>query len=338
MKVSYAKEHREQAHQGETVTDDESFLAAIKAAPDDDTARLVYADYCDERDRPDDAADQRLAVALRAVRVDPYDDGPRLVYAEIAARYGRTDRAELVRLQIEIASIKPIGVITRPIFSGAYGDSPVDEQVTGHKWTRRYHELQGREAELLGRYGSGWAADVARALGCETWGNAGVTGPAAVPNVYWEWRRGFIDRVDLPLTLFAGRRCRECAGGYVPTDRDDNTCETCVGMGVLPGRAEALFRTAPVTWINLTGCAPIGIACDAGMVSNWMGGVPEPESPHQVGPDLHRLLDLPVAIVGGQMAAKYAPTDDDARKAIDAAALRWGRELAGLPPLTTKGT
>jgi uncharacterized protein (TIGR02996 family) len=34
------------------VTDDQAFLAAIRASPEDDTIRLVYADWLDERGRP----------------------------------------------------------------------------------------------------------------------------------------------------------------------------------------------------------------------------------------------------------------------------------------------
>lgn len=38
------------------MTDRDAFEAAVRAAPDDDTARLVYADFLDERDDPTDSA------------------------------------------------------------------------------------------------------------------------------------------------------------------------------------------------------------------------------------------------------------------------------------------
>jgi uncharacterized protein (TIGR02996 family) len=51
------------------VSDEQAFLNAIRANPDDDTARLVYADWLDERD---DARGQfvRLHLALRSVAPD----------------------------------------------------------------------------------------------------------------------------------------------------------------------------------------------------------------------------------------------------------------------------
>jgi len=47
------------------VTDEESFLAAIKAAPADDAPRLVYADWLDEQGRQDYAAFIRIEERLR---------------------------------------------------------------------------------------------------------------------------------------------------------------------------------------------------------------------------------------------------------------------------------
>ena len=45
--------------------DDEPFLRAISAAPDDDAPRLVYADWLDEHGQPDRAEFVRLQVRLR---------------------------------------------------------------------------------------------------------------------------------------------------------------------------------------------------------------------------------------------------------------------------------
>ena len=42
---------------------DAALLAAIVADPDDDTPRLVFADWLDENDRPDEAAFLRVQCA-----------------------------------------------------------------------------------------------------------------------------------------------------------------------------------------------------------------------------------------------------------------------------------
>jgi uncharacterized protein (TIGR02996 family) len=63
------------------VTDDEAFLAAIRADPDDDTARLVYADWLDERG---DVRGEWLRVQCELARMPQSD--PR--HAPLLAREG----------------------------------------------------------------------------------------------------------------------------------------------------------------------------------------------------------------------------------------------------------
>lgn len=74
-----------------------AMLDAIAASPNEDTPRLVLADYYDEHARPDQACEQRLAVCLRAVKATPADDEPRLAYAKVCDDYGRHERAEFIR-------------------------------------------------------------------------------------------------------------------------------------------------------------------------------------------------------------------------------------------------
>jgi uncharacterized protein (TIGR02996 family) len=49
------------------LADEDAFLAAIRANPADDTARLVYADWLDERGGPEQAEYLRLLSELRRV-------------------------------------------------------------------------------------------------------------------------------------------------------------------------------------------------------------------------------------------------------------------------------
>ncbi len=77
---------------------DQPFLDAISATKDD-TARLAYADFLDERNRPAEACHQRLWVILRRVIAERDSDEPREEYARTCEQYGRHERAELIRLQ-----------------------------------------------------------------------------------------------------------------------------------------------------------------------------------------------------------------------------------------------
>ena len=85
------------------MTDEAAFRERIATAPDDDTVRLVFADWLDDRDRPDDAFDQRAVVAARPVIADPDDDAPRLAFADFAEQQGRGAWAGLIRAQITLA-------------------------------------------------------------------------------------------------------------------------------------------------------------------------------------------------------------------------------------------
>lgn len=51
------------------MTDEAALLAAIRARPDDDTPRLVYADWCDDNDRPERA--EFIRVQCRLAVSDP---------------------------------------------------------------------------------------------------------------------------------------------------------------------------------------------------------------------------------------------------------------------------
>lgn len=141
-------------------TTQEAMLAAIAADPADDTARLAYADWCDEFDRPQEACEQRLAACLRRVVAEPDDDAPRLEYADVCARYGRAERAEFIRVQCERDRI------------------PSSRQGNTRAQRRRRAKLWEREREL-------WDAPGA------------VPIPDGVGSVQTLWRRGFIEAVEV---------------------------------------------------------------------------------------------------------------------------------------------
>src|SRR4051812_28805653 len=72
---------------------EESFRARIRANPLDATARLVYADWLDERGDPVDAARQRACA-------DPAGDERRLALAAAYETGGDAERAAFVRTQV----------------------------------------------------------------------------------------------------------------------------------------------------------------------------------------------------------------------------------------------
>src|SRR5262245_17786546 len=93
---------------------------------------------------------------LQAIIDDPDDDTPRLIFADWLDEHGDPERAEFIRLQCEIEHLLP-GDSRRPV-------------------------LEDRIDDLLAEHEMDWLGP-ADALGT------------------WEWRRGFVEEVDLDDSL-----------------------------------------------------------------------------------------------------------------------------------------
>lgn len=127
---------------------------------------------------------------LDAILADPADDTPRLIYADwLEIERGEAERAEFIRVQCAIDRLNA------ELMSGEDCSSP---HCPGCNERR---VLRGRERDLLGAHGADWAASLARSLGLERWGNAGVTcGPGdARAGTTWTFRRGFLAEVRCGL-------------------------------------------------------------------------------------------------------------------------------------------
>lgn len=75
------------------MSEDEAFVARLRANPDDETARLVYADFLDERDDPRGAY---LRAEAAWVALQPQDEQYRPLYRELSRRAAALDPAWLV--------------------------------------------------------------------------------------------------------------------------------------------------------------------------------------------------------------------------------------------------
>jgi uncharacterized protein (TIGR02996 family) len=75
------------------VSEDEAFVARLSARPDDETARLVYADWLDERDDPRGAY---LRAEAAWIALQPQDEQYRPLYRELSRRAAALDPAWLV--------------------------------------------------------------------------------------------------------------------------------------------------------------------------------------------------------------------------------------------------
>lgn len=153
---------------------------------------------------------------LRAILESPDDDTPRLVMADWLDERGDGGRAEFIRLQCRIAAIEAVcscGRCVRRRGGGQHTNGPcgVDQErdeLPGGRSKQAF--LRRREKELLAPYAEAWAV---AGLDGERWGAAadakGVSlhhwedlqhGPIASVDV--AFRRGFVDSITLSLADF----------------------------------------------------------------------------------------------------------------------------------------
>lgn len=145
---------------------------------------------------------------FEAVLDAPAEDAPRLVYANCLDEDGDFDRAEFIRVQCKLA--KP-----------AKG---------------RLVALRRREQELWQKHGADWCPDVYDRLHIATYSDCVATIGATT----LVFRRGFVDRITLPLIAWVGGVCTVCLG------EQQLRCAVCGGVGELPALGPRLVRACPL--------------------------------------------------------------------------------------------
>lgn len=188
----------------------------------------------DDRDKTALAAD-----FLAAIRAEPEDDAPRLIFADWLDENGEPERAEFVRLQIELANIRCDSCKGKGSYSlhtaGGYGmrDIPCDE-CTSKSLRRRERELLTNSLGLWFLRGSGsltWAT----ALTQEEFDR-----PREAYNPCQLVERGFVSALNADFDTLYGGECERCEEyrqrrRYDPTiGNPGHKCKECHGPGILP--------------------------------------------------------------------------------------------------------
>lgn len=179
--------------------------------------------------------DHPTAQALLAtILTEPENDAARLVYADWLDEYGETSRAEYIRLAV------------------AWGDRLCDADCD-----ECHRMLELLEANVA------WAESMARIfkpgriVSHTDYGYGGMSG------VTWQWSRGFIGSVRLPVRLWTGGECQRCGG----TGEDETgPCCSCggsykpvrPGTGRTSGHGPAIVAAHPVTAVDFTHVAILG--------------------------------------------------------------------------------
>jgi uncharacterized protein (TIGR02996 family) len=298
-----------------TATDEPAMLAVICAEPEEDTPRLMYADWLDEHAESvpcpvSSQLDPGWAAHLKCC--DHTGSVPD----------GRAARAEFIRVQCELARWRCPWCEGRGTLLGSAGDRGNPACDCG------VLALRTRERELFERHRIAWFHSPGVYAVLHLRQTAGTHGIGCVVS------RGFVSHLTVPRLDTLLTTCQMCqGGGYVPTDRDDNTCEVCGGSGLVPTpAARELFGgpdCQPVTGVRVSDREPLWDGTVG--LHGWFRD--------DTGTNPSDLPDLPAALWDALLLPghiyyrnwKGADTAADAHLALSAAVITFLRRAVKLP-------
>lgn len=292
---------------------------------------------------------------FRAILRDPEDDTVRLAYADVLSELGQSARAEFIRVQVELAKT--------PMFEDQYescracgGDGMSDPppyhrtcracRGTGkkdHEAYERVKELLNRESALWQSYASEWFSANARVLPNSAAALVDVTGTVDVGSLVGNLkgdvlcvRRGFADEVRSESWKLFSNMCGACSED--PTRTACTYCgnETGDATGLTNGYAARLFDAHPISRVRLTDKEPGDVS------GNWCWERRRPyiyDNEDEVHIEVHILVHRlwnAARETQKHVTAKSGPvwlyydSEDDAKAALSAGAVKLGRELVGL--------
>jgi uncharacterized protein (TIGR02996 family) len=254
---------------------------------------------------------------LRGILEHPECDIRRLAYADWLEEHGQAERAEFCRVQCELAGM--------PAYEHLVIDHGLADGVSDE--CKRAFALRERERELMTHENVGaWLGDLpglntmtrTRDMGTGEEHHGGWNSDGGV----WieaDFRRGFVESARLPLATLLGEPCGRCDGlGECSVEDFDGRichrgeCPACSGTGRVGGCAAELFRSQPVTRVEVSDAV---IYPSGGNMTYYVGGL------GQFPREYWRSLD-------------NLPSRRAAMSALSAAVVAHCRTLAGLPPLT----
>lgn len=288
--------------------------------------------------RPVSTGDQ----LLRAILEQPADDAPRLLYADWLDIDGPPecrdpDRAEFVRVQIELAKWEMVPGESF-VVAGKYEFCPGGVNLAA---------LRRRERELLKDHHP--KGQIPNLSNYSRW--AGDWRWLAENGAKWEYRRGFVAHVALPLAAFLSP-CGECKGnGHINGQLLLPACPQCRGTGRLPGLAGRLAGLVPLERVTLTDREPLQmdhLGEDHGLSNPYylfQHFTPQPEPPHRLPLELVEVMYAETPAVrrqryehgSGQTVNCYFQTTALALAALSRAAVSLTRRLCGLPAVGAAG-
>lgn len=276
---------------------------------------------------------------LEQIRDSPEDDTVRLVYADWLQEYGdRPQNAELIRTQIELAKLGPEPDSTCCATSQSPRHW-CSFRRWWEKNGETARPLQEAEERLAVEWLERWFSDigVSKHLTQRPWVSDWADGPHPHPVTFdttrsrqeIRFRRGLPAEAKVPYRWLFGGTCLRCIDHAWWDD-----CPDCSGKGALDGVIADLF-TYPIEWIELSEHAPY-VTGDASGHHWYDGGDPDAEIETTQGVRVHPQSDLPSRLynslekpTGNQRAIDghymIYPSGAEALRVVSDACIRRGR-------------
>lgn len=290
------------------MTDQEAFIRKIVERPEDNMPRLAFSDWLE-----DNAGEVECPTCQGFGEFVRTGQGCHACDGTGRVPNGNAERAEFIRLQCELAR--------RPRQVEWLAQMPVEQWAGGGEegdLLRRLDALRRRERELLKLAPGwlGWTLNDPHYDPClDEFYDDIVYGPTRS-----SFRRGFVERVWLPLAAFLGEVCGRCGGAKRP-----GGCGLCGNSGRVGGCAGVLCRAQPVMRVELTDRVPMEV-----LPNTWCWGrsyATVIEERHRIPSDVFGRL-APNA--RGCERIDY-PTRAAAVDALSVVLVAHGRKAAGLP-------
>lgn len=328
-------------------TDRAALYAGILERPEDDVARLVYADWLEENDGSEPCGRCKgtgwrpNAPASGLLSSRPYPDFPS--FATIGCPHcggkrdhkgsgtvpnGNAERAEFIRVQINRPESFELTVTRDPV-EPEFVPFPA-ELLRADAWLRTPAADSAFGRKIPG--------------GLLTWRY--VFG-SAIGTV----SRGFVASVRCRLADWVGGPCEDCNGHGRHGDHSEAECKTCggepgsgkCGTGRTPAHGPRIVAEQPVERVEITDA----IADPIGDERCWVKDRPNLIGGARVPPEIFDLLEGGRLESGGnEWAERFGvedfwriyPTESAALSALSLALVNWARREAGLPPLREHAT
>lgn len=319
-------------------TEHDALVRAICEAPDDDTPRLVYADWLDENASGSDCARCFEFGGRRVVRnPNPRRGSSAIVICPTCsgtgrATDGRRELAEFIRVQIQLAHDD-----AEDAANNRMGTNP----------------LRSRQRELFEKHAASWvpvptgytlSVALADASGAPVVNasyarhNVKVTG-----DMRFYFGRGFCSEWWAALEDFVGweRECPSCIDGPVDWETGVVECRRCESTGVTgeAGHAETVFRAHPIVRTHVTDQSPdmvtIHDGTDRWVWRRWPDADTREILPGYLPGFVFDHDSVSGDFLGGRSGTAFG-SRESAEDGLSARLVAMGRDLAGLPLLAMK--